>query len=119
MNKSWAAGRRSRCRNGLRVEWASLPQSLAPSVSWQRVWHQLSSWSSHSWQVLSRNASEGTEGLIWRTVMLWWGVALYLLAVVTTSVAAAIGTWHLLTPEQRQQYRARMETIRKVRITRR
>ena len=46
---------------------------------------------------------------------LWWGVALYLLAVVTISVAAAIGTWHLLTPEQRQQYRARMETIRKVR----
>ena len=74
---------------------------------------------SHSWQALSRSASDGTEGSIWRTVMLWWGVALYLLAVVTISVAAAIGTWHLLTPEQRQKYRARMETIRKVRITRR
>jgi hypothetical protein len=50
---------------------------------------------------------------------LWWGVAHYLLGVITVSVAAVIGTWHLLTPEQRRQYRARMETIRKVRITRR
>jgi hypothetical protein len=50
---------------------------------------------------------------------LWWGLALYLLAVIAISVAAAIGIRHLLTPEQRQQYRARMETIRKVRITRR
>ena len=49
---------------------------------------------------------------------LWWGLALYLLAVIAISVAAAIGIRHLLTPEQRQQYRARMETIRKVRITR-
>jgi hypothetical protein len=50
---------------------------------------------------------------------LWWGVALYLLAVIIISVAAAIGAWHLLTPEHRRQYRARMVTIRKVRITRR
>jgi hypothetical protein len=101
--------------------WASI--AATPSGSWQPftagIWRRLSSLSSHSWQAGSRNASDGTEGSIWRTVMLWWGVALYLLAVVTISVAAAIGTWHLLTPEQRQQYRARMETIRKVRITRR
>ena len=62
------------------------------------------------------------EGSIWRTVMLsslWWGVALYLLAVVAISVAAAVGTWHLLTPEQRQRSRARMETIRRFQVTRR